>query len=52
MAASAVAPAVWPSNEMEMALFWIGFTDQAQVTLIVAQLGDDLSNFLDDSVEA
>ena len=51
MAAAAVAPAVWPSNEMEMALFWIGFTDQAQVTLIVDQLGDDLSNFLDYSVE-
>ena len=47
MAAAAVAPAVWPSNETEMALFWIGFTDQAQVTLIVDQLGDNLSNFLD-----
>jgi hypothetical protein len=39
-AVAAAAPVVWPSNEMEIALFWIGFTDQAEVTLLVAQLGD------------
>jgi hypothetical protein len=50
-AVAAAAPVVWPSNEMEIALFWIGFTDQAEVTLLIDQLGDELTNFLDYSVE-
>ena len=49
---AAATPVIWwPTNEMEIALFWIGFTDQAEVALLVAQLGDELTNFLDYSVE-
>ena len=50
-AVAAAAPVVWPSNKMEIALFWIGFTDQAEVALLVAQLGNELTNFLDLNVQ-
>jgi hypothetical protein len=50
-AIAAASPVVWPTNEMEISLFWIGFTDQAQVAVLVAQLGNETTNFPDYSVE-
>lgn len=49
--AAAAPPGAWPTTPMEVALFWIGFQVQDEVTRIIAQLGASLSDLVDYSTD-